>query len=78
MLKYAITHMEVPEITGNWSVEFKDLVKCCLKRDPKERPTIMQLLYDHDFLAGIDVNECQKAWMRDVANFKNSQHSDSY
>ena len=36
-LVYNIINVPVPEIEGNWSAEFKDFVKCCLKRDPKER-----------------------------------------
>ena len=33
-LVHNIINVDVPEIKGRWSNEFKDFVKCCLKRDP--------------------------------------------
>ena len=32
-LVYNVKNVDVPEITGDWSDEFKDFVKCCLQRD---------------------------------------------
>ena len=56
-------------MSGNWSDQFKDFVKCCLKRDPNERLHMKQLLYEHPFLAGIDTKKCRDAWMEDVKRF---------
>ena len=69
-LIHNIIHVDVPEIPDKWSDEFRDFVKCCLKRDNTERLTIKQLLFEHDFLAGIDVEKCKEAWQRDVQAFK--------
>ena len=43
----------MPEIEGNWSADFKDFVKMCLKRDPTQRYNINQVLGSR-FLVGLD------------------------
>ena len=68
-LVYNIIHVDVPEMSGDWSDQFKDFVNCCLKRNPNERYHMKQLLYEHPFLAGIDTNKCRDAWMEDVKRF---------
>lgn len=65
-LVHNIINVDVPVITGNWSDEFKDFVKCCLKRNPRERMEMRQLLFEHPFLAGIDENKSLIAWKKDV------------
>ena len=54
-LTYNVMNIDVPKIRGNWSNEFKDFVKQCLKRKPSERLTMKKALYKHPFLAGINV-----------------------
>lgn len=49
-----IINVDVPEIPGRWSDDFKDFVKMCLLRDPNERWTIERLLFEHRFLANAD------------------------
>ena len=62
-LTYNIINVDVPEIRDSrWSAEFLDLIKQCLKRDPAERLTMDRLLYEHRFLAGLDVARCKAAW----------------
>ena len=63
----------MPAIPDNWSAEFKDFVKMCLKRDPEERLTIDQVLFEHPFLSGIDADRCMRMWKRDVADFNDRQ-----
>ena len=58
----AIINTDVPEIPDTWSDDFKDFVKKCLKRDPAERYTIDQLIYEHPFLAGMNIPKCKKAF----------------
>ena len=78
-LTYNVMNIDVPKIRGNWSNEFKDFVKQCLKRKPSERLTMKKALYKHPFLSGIDVEECKEAWIRDVEDFNNrGSDSDSY
>ena len=74
-LVYNIINTDVPEITGNWSDDFKDFVKCCLKRNPQERLSISQLLFEHPFLAGLDVDSAREAWKKDVADFNKSKEN---
>lgn len=38
-----------PQLVGNFSKPFKQLVELCLRRDPKERPTARELL-EHPFI----------------------------
>ena len=60
-----IINTDVPEITGDWSADFKDFVKMCLKRDPDERYNINQVLRSK-FLVGLNdesrLNSCKLAW----------------
>ena len=65
--------MDVPEIPDNWSAEYRDFVKMCLKCDPKERLNIDRVLFEHPFLSGIDVDKCLSAWKRDVASYNERQ-----
>lgn len=70
-LTYNIINVDVPEIRGSrWSAEFLDLIKQCLKREPAERWTMDRLLYEHRFLAGLDVARCKAAWQSDVERFR--------
>ena len=39
-LRNSIKNVDVPEVPGNWSDNFKSFVKMCLKKDPSERWTI--------------------------------------
>ena len=39
-LRNSIIKVNVPEIPGNWSANFKSFVKMCLKKNPSERWTI--------------------------------------
>ena len=66
-----IINVDVPEIRGSrWSAEFLDFIKQCLKRDPAERMTMDRLLFEHSFLAGLDVARCKAAWQKDVERFR--------
>ena len=61
-LIHNIINVDVPDIPDRWSDEFRNFVKCCLNRDSKQRYTINQLLFQHDFLAGIDQEKCKETW----------------
>ena len=63
---HTLINTDVGDISPRWSDDFKDFVKMCLKRDPNERWTIERLLFEHPFLAGIDVEQCKAAWIADV------------
>ena len=70
-LTHHIINVDVPEIKGTrWSPEFLDFIRQCLKRDPEERMTMDRLLYEHSFLAGLDVARCKAAWQNDVERFR--------
>ena len=58
-LMHTLINTDVEEISSFWSADFKDFVKVCLKRDPNERWTIERLLFEHPFLAGLDVEKCR-------------------
>ena len=61
----AIINTDVPEITGNWSDDFKEFVKMCLKREPEERYNINRVL-GSKFLVGLSNksirDECKSDW----------------
>lgn len=58
-LFHNIMNVDIPEIHGAWSDDFKDFVRVCLKRDPNERWTVERLLFEHPFLVGLDVDICK-------------------
>ena len=46
---FLIPGLSPPTLKGDYSSSFKDFVRLCLQRDPKDRPTARTLL-DHDFI----------------------------
>lgn len=41
-----------------------------MKKDPEERYTFDKLLYEHEFLKDINVEECKQAFIRDYQVYK--------
>ncbi|KAI9728979.1 MAG: putative protein serine/threonine kinase [Chrysothrix sp. TS-e1954] len=70
-----------PRLEGNFSPAFKDFVACCLRRDPRERPTAKELL-KHSFLKKArkptyltELIERHERWQ--VQNRRNLEYDDS-
>ena len=61
-----IQNKPIPPISTNrWSPLFQDFINKCLEKDVNKRLSIKQLVFDHDFLKNIDVNQCRKAYLHD-------------
>ena len=56
---YMILTMNPPEIDPlRWSQYMRDFVKICLTKDPKDRPTVVELL-KHPFITSFDRDLCK-------------------
>ena len=58
LLYYNIINVDVPAIGNEWSEEFREFVKMCLKRDPNERGTVKDLLRS-SFLVDLFADEAK-------------------
>ncbi|KAI9596073.1 kinase-like domain-containing protein [Syncephalis fuscata] len=65
LLDYVVT-MPVPELGADWSDELRDFVRCCLRKDPNQRPTPKQML-THRFVVQSSQQEVDlKTWINEV------------
>ena len=77
-LMYSIIYDPVPTIEGNrWSSEFIDFIDLCLRKEPAERYTALELL-GHPFLAGFDAERGREAWVNELQSFNEESYQCFY
>lgn len=52
---YNLVNLEPPEIDAKWSHDYRDFVKMCLQKDPKQRASADELL-EHPFVRDAEDN----------------------
>ena len=61
------SQMDTPSLPmgGDWTMEFKDFVNTCMRKNPKERPTFEELL-NHKWTKEAKCNVVLREWVQDI------------